>query len=427
MSNELSELNNLYAQLNQISGGQVGSQTFAKGSVSFNDVAWFSNAVQGLDSDSSPEQKASTIQGLVQKALSLFDKLASREAKAAQQEVKNETKKTEELLKKSQELGMTLEGKFSDISSSIDSQTEIVTDAVKLIDETKKSLEEKQKEIEAIVAQIEAKQKELATASTPEKQAAKLAEIQGFAQQIADIGISIEADNENLKNLSAAVEDTNKEIETATQNMTVVEQDGAGQIQQLAQEAGRNTTEVTTTNVTGGTNQATSAAAEAAANAASTNIFTGTSVAPKLQQVAQDQGSAANIRLSSIASNINKIAQGIGSLNNATNIISSFQNSIGSSLDNYATQIGSWNTAIEPVITSIGSFANIAEGATELDQAVKTDLGSLGFEVNENGELKETQTSNNNAQNDDTNDAQGNKQQELETPKFDIKKLSFGL
>ena len=190
--------------------------------------------------------------------------------------------------------------------------------------------------------------------------------------------------------------------------MTVVEQDGIGQIQQLGQQAAEVTTEVTQTGVTGGTNKATGIAAEKAANAASSNVFTGTSVAPKLYQLAQDQSAAGNTRISSIAGNINRIAQGIGGLNNATQIIGNFQNTIGAAVDNYATAYGSWNTAVEPVITSIGSFTTIAEGVEELNEAVETDLKSTGAVTDKDNE--------------------NNDEEKLQTQKFDINKLrQFGL
>lgn len=405
--NNISELNNLFAQINQISGDKIGTQKFADGSMSFNDVAWFSNAVQGLGSDSTPEQKAANIQGLVKKALSIFEKFANSEAKAAQKEVKNETKKSEELLKKSQEVGVALEGKFTDIASSIEEQTSIVEDASKLIKETQKSLEEKQKQIEELAKQIEEKQKSL-EGKTPKEQAVILGEIQGLAAAIANIGISIQEDNENLQNLTTTVENTSKNIDDAAQQMTVIEQDGAAQIQQLGQQAGAITAEVSQTGVTGGTNKVTGIAAEKAANAASSNVFTGASVAPKLHQLAQDQGAAGNTRISSIAGNINRIAQGIGGLNNAAQIISNFQNSIGGAVDNYAAAYGSWNTAVEPVITSIGSLTAITEGVEELNEAVETDLASVG-----NVSDKENEN---------------NTQAELQTLNFDINKLrQFGI
>ena len=388
--NNISELNNLFAQINQVSGGQIGSQTFANGSMSFNDVAWFSNAVQGL----------------VKKALSLFEKFANQEAKAAQKEVNNQTKKANDIQKKSEEVGVKLEGNFTDIASSIEEQSSIVANAVEQIQETQKSLEEKQKQIEELVKQIEEKQKSL-EGKTPEEQAVILGEIQGLASQISDIGITIQED-ETLQNLTAAVENTSKSIDEATEQMTVVEQDGIGQIQQLGQQAAEVTTEVTQTGVTGGTNKATGIAAEKAANAASSNVFTGTSVAPKLYQLAQDQSAAGNTRISSIAGNINRIAQGIGGLNNATQIIGNFQNTIGAAVDNYATAYGSWNTAVEPVITSIGSFTTIAEGVEELNEAVETDLKSTGAVTDKDNE--------------------NNDEEKLQTQKFDINKLrQFGL
>lgn len=419
---DVSQLNNLYAQINQVSGNTLGSSSFGQGMASYNDIAWFGNAISNLGSeDASAEQKAATVNQLVQKAVSLFDKLMNKEAKVAQEEVKQQTKKTEDLLKKSQNLNMKLDGELSDISSSIEDQTAIVTEATETIAETQKSLEEKQEQIQEVVKKIEAEQAKLASEKDPQKQAEILATIQGLASEIATIGVSISEENEQLQNLTTAVEDSTKDIENATEKMSVVEQDGIAQVQQLTQEEVQTVSEVTKTSVTGATNEATGAAAEAAAEAASSNIFSGTSVAPKLYRLAQDQNSAGATRLSSIAGNINRISQGIGSLTNNTQIIASFQTSIGSAIDNYATQFGSWNTAAEPVITSLGSFAGIAEGVEELNESVETDLGSIGYEVNEKGEAEKTEDK-------DSKENTSEKDVELLTPNFDINKLNqFGI
>lgn len=430
---DLTQLNNLYSQIDQLSGYSIGSTEFGKGMSSYNEIAWFGNAVNSLGSEeASAEQKAATVNQLVQKALSLFEKFANKEAKVAQQEVATQTKQTEDLLKKSQDLNMKLEGEFSDISSSIDAETAIVTEATEMIAETQKSLEEKQEEVNKLVSKIEEEQAKLAATNDPQEQAEILANIQGIATEISNIRVSIEAENEQLQNLTAAVEDTTKDIESATERMGVVEQDGIAQLQQLSQEEVQALTEVTTTSTTGATNEATGAAAEAAANAASTNIITGSSVAPKLHQLAQDQNAAGSTRLSSIAGNINRISQGIGTLSNNTQIIASFQTSVGGALDNYATQLGSWNTAVQPVITSLGSFANVAIGVEELNQSVESDLGVLGANAdsattNSTTDANTTSTAPNNTEQGSSTIAP-EQNTELLTPKFDIKKLQqFGV
>lgn len=382
------------------------------------------------------QQKAQAIQGLVKNALSLIEMFTNQEAKTAKKEVDNENKKTEALRQKSEQTKIKMEGDFSEIASSIDDQSDIVTEATEEIGNIQKSVEEKQKEIQDIVEQIEAKQKELAAENDPQKQAALLGEIQGLAAQITTVGTTIQDDQKNLENLTTAVDNTLENINASTQKMEVVQQDGVAKIQQFTAEATQNATEVAQTGVQATKNKVTAAAAETAAKAANSNIFTGASVAPKLQKVAMDQNQAGDTRLSSIATNIERIAQGVGNLSGAVQIIEQFRTSIGNSLNGYAELVGSWGTSVEPLVTSIGSFETVTEGVNQLNETVNTDLGSIGYTVGDDGSVEKSETtsapSQTAPQKTEATTSQPQKtsetsNKELLTPKFETKVLKFGL
>lgn len=429
----VSELNKLYAQINQVSGNSLSGTSFGQGMQSYNDIAWFSNAIGTVGEDNaSPEQKASAIQAMVEKALSIFEKFANKEAQAASKEVLKETKASQELVTRSENLKINLEGSLSDIQTDIESQSGIITEAQESLIEVQESIEKKQQEIEDIVKEIEAKQKELANAKTPEEKASILTVIQCYAAEISNIGLSIEADATNLQNLQEAVDNTVTEIEASTQNLANTEQNGLQKLAEQANSVGNLGIEVTETGTKGTTNKATAVAAGRAADAASTNVFTGSSIATKLRMTENDQNQASSKRLGSIAGNLNKLAQGIGGLSNATQVIATFQNTIGGALDNYIGLIGQWDTALEPVITSIGSFTGIAEGVEELNTSVDTDLKNLASEVG-GEDLQDTNSensdNNNNANNTDSEESENiSTSVELETPKFDVQKLrSFGI
>lgn len=438
MSNSYSvDLNNLFKEI-----GKLSQSSSSTGSSSTNSTH-FVNTIFGVAQDGgnivngSVEQKSQAIQGLVNKALSLVEMLTNQESKAAKKEVENENKKTESLRQQSEQTKVKMEGEFSEIASSIDEQSSIVTEATEEIGNIQKSVEKKQKEIQDIVEQIEAKQKELkAEKKDPQKQAALLGEIQGLAAQITTVGTTIQDDQKNLENLTTAVDNTLENINTSTQKMEVVQQDGVAKIQQFTAEATQNTAEVTQTGVQGTTNKVTGAAAETAANAASSNLFTGASVAPKLRKVAMDQNQAGDTRLSSIATNIGRIAQGVGNLSGAVQIIEQFRTSIGNSLNGYAELVGSWGTSVEPLVTSIGSFETVTEGVNQLNETVNTDLGSIGYTVGDDGSIEKSETtpapSQTAPQKTEATTSQPQKtsetsNKELLTPKFETKVLKFGL
>lgn len=426
-NNVSSELNNLFSKLNQVSPDNFGSKSNKNFDKDFvNSIFAVGGSAAALAQGTNNEEKAQIVNQLVNIAMSIFEKIAGNEAKQAKNEVKKQTSKTQKLAEKSKELTVELDGKFNKVAKSIDKQNKIVERANELLIETQKSIEEKQEKIQKFVDEIAKKQEELKSAKTSEEQARILGEIKGLAGQIAQIGLTIEEDNENLQNLTNAVENTVDNIENATAEMEVIEQDGIAKIQQNAQEAAQAETDIAQTGAKGTINKATGETAQKAAEAASSNVISGSTIAPQLYKTANDQNQASQTRLISIQGNINRVAQGIGGLNNATDIIASFQTSIGNALGNFASLVGQWDTAVEPVIIGIGSFADVAKATEELNQSVKTDLGTLGYELDTEGDIQKAETTDN--KEDKKPEEKEINSEELQTPKFDINKLkAFGI
>lgn len=419
------ELNNLFSTLGKLNGASFGSSS--KGSLTTNDyinsVFTAGGSVAALAQAETSEQKAQIVDQLVKQALSIFTKLIANEAQKAKSEVKKQDAKTSKLVEESREVGVKLEGDFKEVADSVEAQNKIVADATKLIEKTQKSVEKKQEKIAKLAAKIE-KEREKLEGKTPEQQAKILVGIQELVGKIAQVGLTIEVDNEQLQNLTQVVSDATSNIETATEKMSVIEEDGAAQIVQLSQDATQSGVEVAQTATEGAINETTGAALQAAASTTSSNLITGTTIAPKLYQSANDQNKAGLTRLSSIQSNINRIAQGIGGLTNATQIAAQFKTSIGSALGDFAGAIGSWETAVAPVITGIGSFADVAVAAEELNEAAEADLQTLGYDVNEEGEVEKVENQNEAPE----ANAEANNGDDLATQTFDIKRLrTFGI
>lgn len=419
------ELNNLFSTLGKLNVASFGSSSNGSLTTSdyINSVFTAGGSVAALAQAETSEQKAQIVDQLVKQALSIFTKLVANEAQKAKSEVKKQDTKTSKLVEESREVGVKLEGDFKEVADSVEAQNKIVADATKLIEKTQKSIEKKQEEIAKIVDKIEEERSKL-EGKTPEQKAEILATIQGLAAEIASIGATIEVDNEQLQSLTEVVSDATSNIETATEKMTVIEEDGAAQIAQLSQDATQSGVEVAQTATEGVINETTAAALQTAASTASSNLITGTTIAPKLYQSANDQNKAGLTRLSSVQTNINRIAQGIGGLTNATQIAAQFKTSIGSALGDFAGAIGSWETAVAPVITGLGSFADVAVAAEELNEAAEADLETLGFDVNEKGKVEKVENQNEAPE----ANTEANNGEDLATQTFDIERLrTFGI
>lgn len=426
------ELNNLFAQINQASGNSLSGTVVGQGMQTYNDVAWFANAIATASTeDATPEQKANAIRGMAEKAINIFEKIMEKignnEKNVAKKEVSKENKASQELVEKSRKLEAKLDGSLSDIQANIEDQTAIVTEAQEILAKTQESIKEKQEEIEAIIAEIEKKQQELAAAETPEEKAAILGEIQGYAGDIAEISITIEDEAETIANLTEAVDDTVVDIEASTQKLAETEQAGIQELGEQAAEAGKLGTDITKTATTGGVNQVEEKALQASAEAASSNVVSGASIAPKLYMAANDKGQAASTRLQSIAGNVSKLAQGIGGLSNATQVLAGFQNTVGGALNSYSELFGQWDAQLQPAITSLGTFDLLSAGLDELNTAVETDLSNLGADSEEVGAVQKSEEVDNEGAEEKLEQAEEGKL-ETETEKFDTQKLrTFGI
>lgn len=442
---DVSQLNNLFSQITTMTGS-LGNTQIGKSGMSYNDIAWLANAVGTVAMDgASSNQKASAVQNIIQKAMSIVETLVCNAEQAAKKEVKQETTKAQAILAKSENLGAQLDGDLTDIKTNIEAQSGIVEEASEALVEVQEAIAEKQEELAELAEQIQEKQQQLAETEDTNEKVAILAEIQGLSAQVAGIILEVQAQQQELNYLTAAVDDTTEDIEASTQKLAETEQEGLQELSEGYQESVSSATEVTATAATGAGNQATSVALQAAGEAAESNVITGATIAPQLFRSSADQQGAATERLTSIAQNISTLAQGIGGLQNSSQILASFKNSIGSALNGYADLVGSWDSQLEPVITSIGSLEGVQAAVTELQEDVKTDLGSLGFKFDKQGETKEmnfidkrrykreqSKASANNTNSgltevQDGNQEVGSQENTLLTPTFDSTKLRFGL
>ena len=97
---DVSQLNNLFKQIDSVSGGTLGAKTIGNTGASYNDIAWFANAIATASAsteEATPEQKANAIKGMVEKAINVFKKImeeiGNNENNVAKKEVGEQNKK----------------------------------------------------------------------------------------------------------------------------------------------------------------------------------------------------------------------------------------------------------------------------------------------------------------------------------------------
>lgn len=410
------------ALLNQMQGvfGQLSSMGAIKGGSYLNSIWGVAGNVEGLVTGNDA-QKASAIQGLINNVLSIVEKLGNQEASKARKEVKEGEKKAQELTAEQKEALSELDQSLEEIGSDIDNQRSIVDTANGTLDASQQKLEEKQELINEIIEQIQEKQQELASTTDSETQKAILSEIQGLSGQIAGIVAEIETIQADVQAAAENVEQAVIEIETAKGNSVEVQENGELKITELAQQGVEKVANTTQTQVTGVKNGIVAKTLEAQATTAGIFPGIGAAASAKLSQAAVDQEMASSVRTTGALGNLKTLMQGIGGLNENINLLNTFKNAIGGALEAFNGCVGDYNTKIEPLITSIGSFlgdGGVTASTAELDAAVQSDLQNIDSRLSDETPVEEEPAEDSEEQ--DKEPAQSGNINELLTPNVEL-------
>ena len=409
-----SEFNNT---LNQLQGifNQLGGSSIKGGSY-VNSIFNITGSVEQIVNGDT-NQQAAGVQNLVKEAMSLLEKLVNIQGKA-DKKVKEDAENAEEVVDEAQKIEAELNTALTKTGEQISAQTKIVNTATETINEAQKELQAKQEKINDIIEQIQEKQNELANAKTTNDQKELLQEISDLGVSITNLTSDITTYQETISGAAQNIENAVVEIETAKGNAVKIQENGELQITAATQEAVETTSDIATTQADGVKNITLGTALEGSTAAESVVPVVGGVLAGNTAQKAAELTAAGTKETTGSVGNLRTLLQGIGGIAENTQLLATFKNAIGGALGNFNTAVDVWNTAINPVITSIGSFTSengyIAQ-AENLSQVITGDYSRI--EKAEQG----AQTSNNNATEKKENSQNTNTTvavEDLETPKF---------
>ena len=380
-----SEFNSTFNQLQGILG-QIGSSSMREINPYINSVFSIGGSIEQIAKGDN-SQKATAIQNLINQAVNLVSKLVNIQADA-NNKVKADKEKAEKVSEKATQTEQELNSSMQEISQEIEGQTQIVNDATATIQETQEALAAKEEKINQIFTQIQQLQEALKNATTIEEKRQLLDQIGVLGADITSLMADFSTYQETLESATSVVEGAFTAIETAKGNAVQKQQDGQLKIVENVQEATEATTSTVSTQAEGVKNISLGTALEGAAAGETIIPFVGAALASNTAQKGAELISAGTVETTGSVSNLNKLLQGIGNISNNTQLLSTFKTAIGGALGNFNTTIGSWNTAVEPLITSIGTIASskIGEQAATLQTAVTTDHQTL--DNIENGETQ---------------------------------------
>ena len=302
--------------------------------------------------------------------------VTSNESSQADKEVEDTKKKLTRAEKRAQKSAEKMNNDISELGGQIDTQNKIITDATADLDERKKEMDKEQKAIQETIQKINDLQNQLAKSTDSNNQLCILSQIESLSTELGARVSSISALQASVEDLSTQVENAYTEIETAKGYVVEVQSDGQLAINESQADFSGATAEIEQSTAKGTQNIANGTTLNAAAAAASSIVLTAAQ-APQLYKAAADQTSAGTKRATGAVSSIIKLQQGIGSLQNCDSLMQTFNTQIGGLLTAFSGLIGTWNEAITPMITSLGSYDGLCEQQEALDAAVVNDKSTL--------------------------------------------------
>ena len=353
---------------------------------------------------------------IAKEILSAF--LTNNEKSEATEEVNENKKDAKDIDNKITSTTENFQKEVDLIIQNIDMNIEIINTALENIEEKKEVIEDAKEKLEDKKKEIEEQKEQLTKTTDRDQQLTILWNIKQLAAEIPGILSSIEEFQDVLAEHSEEVTNASSAIESLNENSVEVQSNTQEKIAEITsannEEIKDNTASITTA---GNENIPTATAATEAAIVATTSGV-GAGVATKLGNVATDNTSAAGVRVAGAGSNLGLTLESLRKIASVQTELVGVIADIDNKISNATNLIGSWNSTVEPLITSIGSINKINESAEELASFVNEDIDNISKNTNDE---KKSQIDKNN------NNNENNVSKKFKTLDFNTGRLSFGV
>ncbi len=394
MASELNNiLNNLGIKNSSNPTSALNSLASQVGGANYNDIAWFASALttmQGTDDS----QKVSTITNMAQKVLSIFSDLSTNdEAKAAKDVTKND-KSIDENGKKIEETYSALNDRLQEILEKCDGNKGLIDNALKTIEELggdKGKIKEKQEELDKQLEIIEENKAKLNDPNCEDKKSA-LAAILGAVGQINTLVQSVQEYQSQIEEQTQVVNNAVQEVQQDAEAMQGIIAEGVEDAQTLTQNVSEKTMETAVEQANGIQKTTLGTAQISAGTAAEANPFTAATGARLIASGTSKVGGGKDLMIGAI-NGFKELAQNSANINSGLENFVNFAQGIGQYSSGIVDLAGAYNSTVEPMITSIGSWEAVSEANQQLETYVAQY--SLGVENKNQAENTSTNKSDN--------------------------------
>ncbi len=373
------ELNNVLKQIEQIQKNNSTSVDGSKKGSSYDDIAWFNNAIAGTEevasNDNSSEQKVNGLKNVLDGLLGAIS-FSNNQNAQANKEVKKNSDAIDKNEKAAEKKAQEIQASVEKMVSSISDNTASINDALAAIEKLGNNgdFAKIQEQIQEQLDKIDQAKEDL---KDPEKRdqaletiSAAASVIDGLVANMQDVQSVIAEQNAiveaNINNISELITESTKKIT-----------EGIGELQQFIQKGtviGADSTRLTTQ---GGIDVPTGNAEVKAGEAINSNVFSAVGSGGQGAKLIIDGNqriSAGGTRIQGGAKNLQSLTASIGKIGGDLSSLAEYTNSIGKIGEGVATLAEQYVNTIQPYIEAAGTWDvdAINEANTELQSQVKT-------------------------------------------------------
>lgn len=372
--------------------GQIGSRATG---ASYNDIAWFANAIQNGNT-------GEIILSSIQTIGNIYSNLGTNDEAEAVKKNQNDNEKIKENKDKSNEIFNSLNESLNTILSSCNEKKEVIENALEVIEKLggdKGMIAKKQEELQEKLAIIKAQQEILNNPNTKsDERRQAIRTILDCASCINAIAAEVDEYKSQLEEQQNAVKSASKEVNELTEEMESIKEEGSKNVEELTTEnieliyeSTNKVAQGTQKEVLGGQQVATGTAMTSGPQA----IVSG-STGAKLILSGKSKIAGGTLLMSGAADDFKNITTNVNSIQKGFETFTSYVQGIGEFNDGITKLVGAFDTTVEPMITSIGTW----EGVKSTNQALKeysTEYAqSIGmYEVQNDGTIDESKSDSN--------------------------------
>ncbi len=391
--NAQSILNNAMSMLKQIDAGSSSAGNAGSSSNYVNSI--FSLTQNGMEAiEGNDQQKANAIANMVQGLMGMLSSISFSDTTKANQINQKNSKEINETEKRNNEVVQETEAKVNEITQSIATSTNQILDAMKEIEKLggdKGLIQTAQAQLEEQLQIIEENKAILNGEKDGDKEAA-LAAIEGASSQITALVGNVQGYQALIEAQNSVVADSVDNISQQITNSTTVIQEGLekvqGNIANMQQQATVNTQVV----ADGGVDKAVGKGLEQTGEAMTKTPVTAATGAQAIVK-GNIKSNTGDTKIKGATQNLTKVTASIGQMGSDLTNLANLTNSIGQVGEAAIEIVGQYEAALEPVITAIGSLANIESGNEALTGAIEEYKQQLDANVNVENDSKNKENS----------------------------------